>query len=111
MCQIVIILKDLSESPGAYRAGEIVTIVEDAHEFSPLELSHPRWRVVRVPGLPASALQSFALGDLVSRGMWRRAHHAGQTPMDYLRAGSGPITLTPRQAMELLTTFEVRYAD
>ena len=111
MCQIVIILNDVSERPGAYRSGEVVTIVDDAHEFSPMELSHPRWRVVRVPGLPVSALQSLTLEDVVSRGVCRRPMHAGQTPMDWLRTGSGPITLTPRQAMEMLTTFEVRHAD
>ena len=111
MCQIIVILNDVSERAGAYRAGEIVTVVDDAHEFSPLELAHPRWRVVRVPGLPASALQSLALDDVMSRGVCRRPMHVGRTPMDYLRTESGPLTLTPRQAMEMLTTFEVRHAD
>ncbi len=110
MCQIIVILNDVSERAGAYRAGEIVTVVDDAHEFSPLELAHPRWRVVRVPGLPAPALQSLVLGDRASRGVYRRAHAAGQVPMDFLRTGTGPVTLSHRQAMEMLTTFEVRNA-
>lgn len=108
MCQIIVILHDVADRPGAYRAGEIVAACDDDHEFSPLELAHPRWRIVRVPGLPVSAIQSLALEDRASRGAYRRAQCAGRTPMDWLRAGSGPITLTPRQAMALLSTFEAR---
>lgn len=111
MCQIIVILDDVADRPGAYRAGEVVTIVEDDHAFSPLELAHPRWRIVRVPGLPASAIRPLAIADRASRGAYRRAQCAGRVGVEFLRATNGPITLAPRQAFELLTAFGVRHGD
>lgn len=108
MCQLIVILDDTSSTPGAYRAGEVVCIVEDDHVFSPLELAHPRWRVVKVPGLSAVAMGSLGLQNLTTQYTLRRAQRVSpeSAVLMYLRSSSGVLTLSPREAFELIGAME-----
>ena len=113
MCQLVVILADVASRPGAYRAGEVVGVFDDEHAFSPAEESHPRWLIVRVPGLPASSLTSLSLPDRASNEGLRRAQRIrpGSAVVAYLRRTTGVVTLTPRQAFELVGALEAGDAD
>jgi hypothetical protein len=108
MCQMILVTEGVLDTPGAYAPGEIVAVVEDSHQFSPLELAHPRWRVMRVPGLPASALEALVLPYMASLKTHRKAQRAHPDAVAAISALPSPITLPPRQAMEILTTFEAR---
>lgn len=43
--------------PGFLRCGETIAVCEDGHPWSVAEQSHPDWKIVAIPGVPASSLE------------------------------------------------------
>lgn len=68
-----------TESPyldaGCYKRGDVIIIQEDGWPWSEEERNHPRWRIVKIPGVPASRLSAFMAsepGDRVQNPMLQR---------------------------------------
>ena len=42
-----------------YKRGDVIAIKEDGHPWSDEERNHPRWKIVKIPGVAASRLSAF----------------------------------------------------
>jgi len=57
MCELLIRVTDKRNDNCPYadakclRAGDVVVIVPDGHEWSAQEMAHPHWRILKLPGL------------------------------------------------------------
>lgn len=97
-------LEPRGKIPGSYKSGDVVVIVGDEHQWSPAELSHPIWRVVKIPGLSKDALASFEVGAHKKSGHRKAvALDLGDALGQLLRSTASTLTLTPRAAFEALT--------
>lgn len=111
MAQMIIIVAERSSLAGAYRSGDVVVVVDDDHEFSPIEREMPIWRIVSIPGLPAAALEPFVL-----RGYRDGARRSLVIDMDsaagrLLRASTAVVQMPPRVAFEFLSAARERTAS
>ena len=86
--------------------GEVVACVEDSHQFSSLELSEARWRIVSIPGVGADAFCMLLIGD----GMARRSVRFALRDTGLLD-GDGVLTLSAQEALDLVSLIEVDDAN
>lgn len=109
--QAIVITDDRGSKTNTYNSGDVVAVFDDAHVFSAREIAHAFWRIVSVPGLPASAVREFLQPGRADNGM-RRGLRVSMPAVHRLRASNaGVVTLTPREAFEALTAPEVVDAD
>lgn len=60
MCEALIRVEDKAPGkPGASMAGDVIAVFDDGHQWGVSEVNVPYWRIVRIPGLPASALATY----------------------------------------------------
>ena len=110
MAQLMIYVEVSPKTMGRYCPGDAVAVLPDDHEFSPLELNHPRWRIVQIPGLPVSAMAHLELSDI--KGAIRRHVVFPDEVRRVLITQQSPVTLTPRQAFDWFGAIRERsYAD
>ncbi len=88
MCDLVVWkVSQQSDDPytdaQCWKAGDVICVLEDGHEFTKAELTHPGWKIVKLPGVPASAALSFEAKELQtdqpSRVLQKRMHRLDLT--------------------------------
>lgn len=82
MCEMLVMREDkVNDDPyldaQCYKRGDVIVIMEDGHPWSKEELDHPRWLVVKVPGVPRDKLTAYLVGEpgdpLQNKMLQRRA--------------------------------------
>jgi hypothetical protein len=68
MCELVVWkVSQQSDDPyidaQCWKAGDVICAVEDGHEFSAREKANADWRIVKLPGVPASAVASLLAAE------------------------------------------------
>jgi hypothetical protein len=59
MCQILLLIEGRNTGKiGGIHPGDVVSVVDDSHEWSPAELTG-RFRVVKIPGLGVGAMGDY----------------------------------------------------
>ena len=68
MCELIICVVDKASSDlvldcALDKRGGVVDVMEDGHAWGTMELTHPMFRIVKLPGVPASFGQAFMGGE------------------------------------------------
>ena len=73
MCEVLLRIADKADMPANHptkdlltRAGDVIVVCEDGHPWSAIELSHPEWCVVCLPGLDAAVLSDLVAPAMVT---------------------------------------------
>lgn len=67
MAELVILIRDRETHPNPYedvhrmKRGDVIEVLPDGHVFSPAELAHPNWRIIKIPGLSKNSPELVAL--------------------------------------------------
>lgn len=64
MCEFAVVVVDTVNTDfylncQCYKAGDVIEVVPDGWNWGKLDLSFANWRVIKFPGLPASAMTQF----------------------------------------------------
>lgn len=102
MCELLVRVFDKTNPDCPYhdaqctKRGDVIAVADDGHRWGGAELTHPDWRIVKVPGVPREAATGFLAPELnddpanPSRVLQARAFtfdlYANPTDLDSLMA-------------------------
>ena len=79
MCELIVrvaeahLTGDAATDCRRYHRGDVIAAVPDGHPWTPTELDHPHWVVVKVPDMTLAEGLALAAGELPDGA--RRHHH------------------------------------
>lgn len=65
MCEVVLVVEDTTDPDfyvqcgACYQAGDIIEVMPDGFPWQKGELNHPKWRILKFPGVPVEKFLQF----------------------------------------------------